>query len=530
MAALDSPTASWTDSPAVFWADVPPFATWTCAAQSTMPLPMLGSPRPPTRLASCIPRWPPTRRQSLGTIAGDGFTSPLDAAQISQLVDIFLSRLHLSMPFFKRSYLSDNVRHGQHERDRQFNALLHSICAYTLFQPIVSEDRHLFSGRLKLAESVLSCSIALHGCRDFGQEPTIDTVITSFFLFGCQFCRGNHNAALVRLREAQVLAELLHLNDPSGYGNIMPGEFDRRVRTVTALIIIDRIYALQRATKLQMPRLMASEVMDLHSLINGASSPEEAPEDLAIEGIRQMIDSTDFVDDTVVRCWKNSCQMDPEEQHVTPERVTYLLARYMRPLRPTSATGTEAQHADILITRHWICSMLWTLSFHHGYTSFSASSKELQPSYAVHIAAETVEACSKFALSSLETHGVGLVEKLFEIAVNLTQVARAFELNMERTDGGNAISGSRSSAVLETESLDPTYVAPPSEELDWTAQLPNNFIDSRETQISHVMAILNRFLALLALFRGGNHPFLKPFVDIIATMNRPDLPGPPTAW
>lgn len=130
------------------------------------------------------------------------------------------------MPFFKSSYLLDNFRWKRHAHDRQFNALLHSICAYTLFQPIHGRDKPRLLDRLELAEKVLSYAVELHAGADFGQSPFLETILTSFFLFGCQFCRGNYNAAQLRLREKLVLAEILGLHDPGSYGNISPDEND----------------------------------------------------------------------------------------------------------------------------------------------------------------------------------------------------------------------------------------------------------------------------------------------------------------
>lgn len=195
---------------------------------------------PSPKLAHAQLRWrPPSPKHSSPALSA-AYLSPLGPARISQLINIFLARLHLSMPFFRRSFLLVNLRSRRHEYDRQFNALVHSICAYTLFQAIHAQDKPLLPDRLRLAESVLSYVAEQHGGADFGQVPSVEGVMTSFFLFGCQFCRGNHNAATVRFREAVTLAEIMRLHDPSSYGNISPDEMDRRVRTVTALAFVER--------------------------------------------------------------------------------------------------------------------------------------------------------------------------------------------------------------------------------------------------------------------------------------------------
>ncbi|KAL0931320.1 C6 transcription factor [Colletotrichum truncatum] len=458
-----------------------------------------------------------------------GQRSPLTPIMINQLIEVFLSRLYLSMPFFKRSFILDNIKRNRHENDRQFKALVHSICAYTLFQAIHSQDRPLLPDRLRLAESVLSFVADLHGGADFGQDPTVETVITSFFLFGCQFCRGNHNAAQLRFREAMSLAEILRMHDPSSYEGLSPDEKDRRVRTVTALALVERIYTIQHGSTLLMPRLMGLDIMAFSKLIERASSISEATEDKAVDGLQRMIDQVGFVDETVVRCWKGLCRSDRNARHITAEEVVSLLIRYKKP--PNLSSGTSqgaAQHADILLTRHWVRNLLWGLASRHGFISPSASTSELRPEYAVEIAADTIKACAKFDIRSLETHGVGLVEKLYDIASNCVQVAQSFPLREEEfKDSGRFFDvhdlESESNVASTNGTVCPVSLVGGS---NWTNQLNGAELDWTATKPTQVEEVLNRFLALFSLFRKGKHPFLKPFMGLMANLDNPGTMGP----
>lgn len=486
---------------------------------------------PSPKLAHAQLRWrPPSPKHSSPALSA-AYLSPLGPARISQLINIFLARLHLSMPFFRRSFLLVNLRSRRHEYDRQFNALVHSICAYTLFQAIHAQDKPLLPDRLKLAESVLSYVAEQHGGADFGQDPSVEAVMTSFFLFGCQFCRGNHNAATVRFREALTLAEIMRLHDPSSYGNISPDEMDRRVRTVTALAFVERIYALQHGSTLQMPRLMGLDIMAFHGLIKRVSSAEEAVEYLAVEGLGRMIDQIDFVDETVVRCWKSDCNLDPNTNHISAEKLVQLLRRYSKPLEasPSMEKG-GAQHADILLTRHWIRNMLWNLAFRHGFTSLADPNVELRPGYAIDIAAETIDACDFFDIRCLETHGVGLAEKLYDIASNCVRIAQTFPANGGAFAGdfGIPTSDHDSCATSISGTLDSSSSA--SDPSGWVTQMPTIEMDWAASRTAQVMEILNRFLALFALFRKGKHPFLKPFVQLMAGLEFPQMATGDPPW
>ena len=57
---------------------------------------------------------------------------------------------------------------------------------------------------------------------DFGENPSLHTVLTSFFLFACLFGSGLHKAAHHRLREAVDLANSLSMHMPQAYDGLDP--------------------------------------------------------------------------------------------------------------------------------------------------------------------------------------------------------------------------------------------------------------------------------------------------------------------
>ena len=155
-------------------------------------------------------------------------------------INVFLDRLLPSMPFFTRSYLVSNIKTRRHERDHAFNALIYAISALALLQPLLTMGQSLLPNRAKLAERLLDHASKQHSHVDLGEAPVLEDVLTSVFLFGCQFCRNNHNAARFRLKEAVTLGEILGLDNPQTYGDISLDERDRRLRTLLYLTFIQR--------------------------------------------------------------------------------------------------------------------------------------------------------------------------------------------------------------------------------------------------------------------------------------------------
>jgi hypothetical protein len=136
----------------------------------------------------------------------------------------------------------------------------------------------------------------------------------------------------------------------------------------------------------------------------------------AVEGLRHMIQQVDFIDDSVLRCWKETCKLDGEaggsdggqQRHVPVSTICSLLKRYAAP-PPMHALLGEPQLADITITRHWVRHVLWNLAFRHCYVDAASPDTEMRHDYAIDIAHDAAAACDRFSVDSLEVHGVGLV-------------------------------------------------------------------------------------------------------------------------
>lgn len=134
------------------------------------------------------------------------------------------------------------------------------------------------------------------------------------------------------------------------------------------------------------------------------------PRDIrVISGLGHMLELIDFVDNRMLRCWRNQCWMDADVRHVHPSTISSLLRRYSSPVMFPRDRSWDTQRADILITRHWIRNILWSLGFRHGFIEESGGDAELCPEYAISIAADAISTCESFNMGVLEVHGIGLV-------------------------------------------------------------------------------------------------------------------------
>lgn len=170
----------------------------------------------------------------------DFWPASINEANMIPWIDVYFDRLHPTVPVLSRSSLFTRMMCQEHRKNTQFGAMLLSLCAFSLTQPIEINERPTAS-RASQARSMMHEATKMRSCSDFGENPTIEAVLTSFFLFGCLFGSNQHNAAWLRLREALDLASTLGLNDPHSYRDVSGEEKGQRLRTYLVLSITERL-------------------------------------------------------------------------------------------------------------------------------------------------------------------------------------------------------------------------------------------------------------------------------------------------
>lgn len=156
-------------------------------------------------------------------------------------IDVFFDRLHPTLPtVLDRSSLLTRMFQREHRQNPQFGAMLLSLCAFSLTQPIDISERPSSSSRAGHAGMMMTEATKMRSLSDFGENPTVEAVLTSFFLFGFLFGSNQHNAARLRLREAVDLASILGLNDSRTYANCSTEDKGQLLRIYLVLSVTER--------------------------------------------------------------------------------------------------------------------------------------------------------------------------------------------------------------------------------------------------------------------------------------------------
>lgn len=154
--------------------------------------------------------------------------------------------------------------------------------------------------------------------------------------------------------------------------------------------------------------LTSSRLHMVRNMLQHLSMSSDQPDAKVMTGLGHMVDLIDFVDSTFVKCWRNKCWSETSPSHVTPATISVLLQRYTAPMAMRDS-ASDAQRADILITRHWICHILWDLASRHGFLHEDNAVMQMKPAYVLSIARDCIETCESLEMACLECHGIGLV-------------------------------------------------------------------------------------------------------------------------
>lgn len=277
---------------------------------------------------------------------------------------------------------------------------------------------------------------------DHLDSPSLNSLCTSYFLFACNYGLDLHNKAWFHLREATTLAHILNMNKEESYMQYDVIDSSRRRRLYWLLFVTERAYALQRHRPLSLTATI--------NLPTANDDPTECAPPLT--GFIHLINVYKPFDDAFVALWnktRNDCS--PSYLSTLQKQLTDALPGYLG--------STESQTAELRVSQQWLRTMIWQLSIQNGCLSSSHDDSSMTFAYPVEISRDLINMTSGFSQQSMEVHGVGLVEKLFDVACSLTDVL----------------------SLLPTPS-DPFVVGPRD--------------------------YLNQFLSLLSSLRNGDHRFL----------------------
>lgn len=347
----------------------------------------------------------------------------LSADMITACVDYFFANLYPTQPILHRQKASETI--GQMDRNIEAYCLVVSLCGYMMIQPNMEIPPHAFDGlsirprpSVQLGHALIRETLRVRRDFNYAENPTVWSVTTSFFLFGSFFCLDQHNTAWYHLREATTLAQILGMHHESHYHSPDWIENSRKRRLYWLLFVTERAYALQQHRPLT-----------LYPTINPPTLDEDPTEAVELSGFIHLVNLFRPFDDTFVGLWnktKSGCTAD-------------FLAQLQQQLSdglPDYIHSTESQAVDLRCSQQWLRTVVWQLSIGHGFLSSSTSDTAMSFKFPIDISRDLVAATSHFSQAAMEVHGIGLIEKLFDVACTLTDVMACVPLEQHGFECG----------------------------------------------------------------------------------------------
>ncbi|KAJ5136822.1 hypothetical protein N7448_005376 [Penicillium atrosanguineum] len=347
-------------------------------------------------------------------------------------VNVYLKYLFPIMPVVR----GDELRLDSQQPERlspQRYAFLASLCAATHIQlkldgatPVpehvrlqsLGDGHSLVSGEKLLAEAVR----ARQEC-DIVEDISIETLLTSFFLFASYGNMDKQSHAWFYLCQATSMAFTLGLQRESTYAGSDVEDAEERRRVFWLLFITERGYALQQSkpvvlrSTIHKPQVLCSEDPILaYGFINLINIFEKLTSNLYD--------------------WLSAGGGDGLLEKPPTSAIQSSLSK------PITLDGVlEIQQVDILITQQWLQAMMWKLSISHATQPGARDDGVLPFHLPVLVGKAVMSVIGSASQGAVDAHGIGMEQKLFDMGSSVADVTRSL--------------GSKSMHRLTQSSVDP---------------------------------------------------------------------------
>ncbi|CZT45012.1 related to transcription activator [Rhynchosporium secalis] len=252
--------------------------------------------------------------------------------------------------------------------------------------------------------------ISVRQSYDFVEDRSLYAVISSYFVSTAFFELNQNKKSWYYLREALTMGQDLRFDDENTYASLSPTDALCMRRTFWILYVTERSFAILRHKPLTLSRRTPSIPNTLHAY--------EAPE--IHSGFTHLVNSYHLLDASFVDSWNESTS------HATATATYTTLQQQLSNPHPTSNLSlTSIQKADILVTQQWLRLIVWQSSMRQGLLSSTAEDESMTFQYPLKIAHSLLDVISSLPTSSIEVHGMGIFEKIFEIGNTMLDVLQA---------------------------------------------------------------------------------------------------------
>ena len=328
-------------------------------------------------------------------------TELLPAPFLDFCISRFFDRLYPTIPILTSDYIS-RIRNVSHypEGGLQPGCILLGMCAQVLLQ---TEGPGDLSSLGIIEQSSLDYShILLEKAESIWQllprtaPATIELCLFAYFLYACEAVLSHHSRAFRYLRETATLLLLYQCDGADEMERLVSG------RLFWVLLISERSHAIRYKRPITLH--ITEETPSLDVL------------DPSLLGFLNLAELFRPLDTSFIGLLNQEVTLSPSPAYINDVEA-----------RVNSALGSgfglyDTQKANLRVTQLWLHLVIWKLRLRLGYLVEDSYQHSMTFRYPLDIAKELMLSTRDLPASSFTVHGVGMIEKLFDIASALVDV------------------------------------------------------------------------------------------------------------
>ena len=329
----------------------------------------------------------------------------------------FFDRLYPTIPILTSDYIT-RIRTSSYSPEvaLQPSYTLLGMCAQVLLQTEEPEDlSHLgvVSQRgLKYGHTLLEKAASVWQTLPRNASVTVELCLFTFFLYACEAVLSHHSRAFRYLRETSTLL-LLYQGDGADETEILVSS-----RLFWVLLISERSHAIRYRRPITLH--ITEDTPSLEIL------------DPSLLGFLNLAELFRPLNTSFIGLLNQEVTLDPSPAFVNDVEA-----------RVNSALGSgfglyDTQKANLRVTQLWLRLVIWKLRLRLGYLVEESYQHSITFRYPIDIAKELMLSTRDLPASSFIVHGVGMIEKLFDIASALVDVLARVPVT-PTSPGGNIV-------------------------------------------------------------------------------------------
>jgi len=325
---------------------------------------------------------------------------------VKACIEFFFAHMYPTMPILHRQRLEQQALYMDQTLDTY--CLLTSMCAFVLLQPgmtVPGTDPYSLDSmpgaNIVTSTLLMDEAIKVRKGYDYMDSPTLNSLCTSYFLFGCYYALDLHDKAWFHLREASTLVHMVGMNKEATYMQYDSIESSRRRRLYWLFFVTERAYALQRGRPLTLQATISPPA-------SNDDPTDPAPHQLT--SFIAMVNAFRPYDDGLVNIWSKT-------RSETSPSFTSSLQKQLQDVLPPYLNDASAQLSEISPNQQWLKNMAWQLSMANPNENDSGLPPYPSP---VDIGRDLLPMVGHLP-GNLGLPGLRLMEKLFTVTFSLTE-------------------------------------------------------------------------------------------------------------